>query len=84
MEFAVKFGKMQAIFNAARQAAANQASQIQERANKMHFDIIISTPIVVFPRMVISDKPDRDTLTANLGEIYAKNKFVPLDDSKSS
>jgi vacuolar protein sorting-associated protein 13A/C len=84
MEFAVKFGKMQAIFNAARQAAANQASNIQERANKMHFDIVISTPIVVFPRMVISDKPDRDTLTANLGEIYAKNKFVPLDDSKNS
>lgn len=84
MEFAVKFGKMQAIFNAARQAAANQANQIQQRATKMHFDIVISTPIVVFPRMVISDKPDRDTLTANLGEIYAKNKFVPLDDSKDS
>ncbi|OCK84928.1 vacuolar protein sorting-associated protein 13 [Lepidopterella palustris CBS 459.81] len=84
MEFAVKFGKMQAIFNAARQAAANQASQIQERANKMHLDIVISTPIVVFPRMVINDKPDRDTLTANLGEIYAKNTFVPLDDSKFS
>jgi vacuolar protein sorting-associated protein 13A/C len=82
MEFAVKFGKMQAIFNAARQAAANQATQIQQRASKFHFDITISTPIVVFPRMVISDKPDRDTLTANLGEIYAKNTFVPLDDSK--
>ncbi|KAF2116072.1 hypothetical protein BDV96DRAFT_645420 [Lophiotrema nucula] len=84
MEFAVKFGKMQAIFNAARQAAANQATQIQQRATKFHFDIVISTPIVVFPRMVISDKPDRDTLTANLGEIYAKNEFVPLDDSKDS
>lgn len=84
MEFAVKFGKMQAIFNAARQAAANQATQIQERATKFHFDITISTPIVVFPRMVISDKPERDTLTANLGEIYAKNKFDPLDDSAGS
>lgn len=84
MEFAVKFGKMQAIFNAARQAAANQATQIQERATKFHFDITISTPIVVFPRMVISDKPERDTLTANLGEIYAKNKFDPLDDSENS
>ncbi|KAL7775008.1 hypothetical protein CFE70_005924 [Pyrenophora teres f. teres 0-1] len=84
MEFAVKFGKMQAIFNAARQAAANQATQIQQRANKFHFDITISTPIVVFPRMVVSDKPDRDTLTANLGEIYAKNSFVPLDDSESA
>ena len=84
MEFAVKFGKMQAIFNAARQAAANQATQIQQRASKFHFDITISTPIVVFPRMVISDKPDKDTLTANLGEIYAKNTFVPLDDSKDA
>ncbi|KAH7135967.1 hypothetical protein B0J11DRAFT_425934 [Dendryphion nanum] len=84
MEFAVKFGKMQAIFNAARQAAANQAGQIQERATKMHFDITISTPIVIFPRMVISDKPSKDTLTANLGEIYAKNRFVPLDDSENS
>ncbi|CAO2655854.1 Nn.00g046570.m01.CDS01 [Neocucurbitaria sp. VM-36] len=84
MEFAVKFGKMQAIFNAARQAAANQATQIQQRATKFHFDITISTPIVVFPRMVISDKPDRDSLTANLGEIYAKNTFVPLDDSKNA
>ncbi|KAF2849874.1 vacuolar protein sorting-associated protein-like protein vps13 [Plenodomus tracheiphilus IPT5] len=84
MEFAVKFGKMQAIFNAARQAAANQATQIQQRATKFHFDIVISTPIVVFPRMVISDKPDRDTLTANLGEIYAKNTFVPLDDSEGA
>jgi vacuolar protein sorting-associated protein 13A/C len=84
MEFAVKFGKMQAIFNAARQAAANQATQIQQRATKFHYDITISTPIVVFPRMVISDKPDRDTLTANLGEIYAKNAFVPLDDSEDA
>lgn len=84
MEFAVKFGKMQAIFNAARQAAANQATQIQESPAKFHFDITISTPIVVFPRMVLSDKPERDTLTANLGEIYAKNKFDPLDDSEGS
>jgi vacuolar protein sorting-associated protein 13A/C len=84
MEFAVKFGKMQAIFNAARQAAANQATQIQQRATKFHYDIVISTPIVVFPRMVISDKPDRDTLIANLGEIYAKNTFVPLDDSEDA
>ncbi|KAJ8612730.1 hypothetical protein MRB53_037306 [Persea americana] len=84
MDFGVKFGKMQAIFNAARQAAANQANQIQERANRMHFDILIRTPIVVFPRIVVGDKPQRDILTAYLGEIYANNKFVPLDDSEQS
>ncbi|KAK4997866.1 Vacuolar protein sorting-associated protein 13 [Elasticomyces elasticus] len=84
MEFGVKFGKMQAIFNAARQAAANQATQIQEKANKMHFDINVKTPIVAFPRLIITDTPERDLMTAYLGEIYASNKFVPLDDSKDA
>ena len=85
VDFAVKFGKMQAIFNAARQAAANQAGQIQESASKMHFDILIRTPIVVFPRLVADDTSvKRDLLTAYLGEIYAKNSFKPLEDTKGS
>lgn len=84
MDFAVKFGRMQAIFNAARQAAANQANQIQEHANKMHFDILIKTPIVVFPRTGVTEHLARDLLTADLGEIYASNKFAPLDDSEDS
>ena len=79
MEFGVKFGKMQAIFNAARQAAANQASKVQESQSKMHFDIVISTPIVAFPRMVMTENPERDLMTAYLGEIYANNKFEPLN-----
>ena len=82
MEFGVKFGKMQAIFNAARQAAANQATKVQESASKMHFDIVIKTPIIAFPRMVITENPERDLMTAYLGEIYANNKFVPLEESK--
>lgn len=77
MEFGVKFGKMQAIFNAARQAAANQATQIQENASKMHFDIVVNTPILVFPRAMVGDRP-RDLITAHLGEIYANNKFVGI------
>ena len=84
MDFGVKFGKMQAIFNAARQAAAQQASQMQQKANKMHFDILIKTPIVVFPRMVITETPERDTITADLGEIYLNNKFLPLEDKGDS
>ena len=75
INFLVKFGKMQAIFNAAREAAANRASQMQESTSKMHFDVLIKTPIVVFPRVMVSDKP-RDLLTAYLGEIYASNEFV--------
>ena len=81
IEFLVKFGKMQAIFNAARQAAADQAVQIQN-AGRLKFDINVKTPIVVFPRVMTAGRPQRDLMTAYLGEIYAENKFVPLDDSK--
>ncbi|KAL8804321.1 MAG: hypothetical protein Q9223_005969 [Gallowayella weberi] len=82
INFLVKFGQMQAIFNAARQAAANQASQMQETANKMHFDILIKTPIIVFPRVMKADQ-ERDLLTAYLGEIYASNEFENLGTSKA-
>lgn len=83
VNFLVKFGKMQAIFNAARQAAANQATQLQENASRMRFDIVVRAPIVVFPRIKAHGR-SRDTITANLGEIYASNTFVPLDDRKGS
>lgn len=83
INFLVKFGKMQAIFNAARQAAANQANQLQENASRMRLDIMVKTPIVVFPRVMTDDRP-RDTITAHLGEIYAKNEFVPMDEGKDS
>lgn len=80
INFLVKFGKMQALFNAARQAAANQASQLQESATKIQFDILIKTPIIVFPRIMVAEKP-RDLITAYLGEIYTNNKFSALKES---
>ncbi|KAL2752446.1 hypothetical protein ACRALDRAFT_2112495 [Sodiomyces alcalophilus JCM 7366] len=83
-EFLVKFGKMQAIYNAARQAAANQANQIQQSTNRFKYDIVVKTPIVVFPRVVRPGQPRRDLMTAYLGEIYAQNKFAPLDDSEAA
>jgi vacuolar protein sorting-associated protein 13A/C len=84
MEFAIKFGKMQAIFHAARQAAAQDTENIQQRASKMHFDIKINTLIVAFPRMVFTETPERDVMTVYLVEIYARNEFLPLDDSKNA
>ena len=84
IDFLVKFGKMQALYNAARQAAANQASQIQQSPAKFKFDIVVKTPIVVFPRIVVDDRAKRDLITAYLGEIYAQNKFAPLNDSEDS
>ncbi|TQS37082.1 hypothetical protein Golomagni_02454 [Golovinomyces magnicellulatus] len=82
--FLVKFGKMQAIFNAARQAAANQASQIQQNASRIKIDINMKTPIVVFPRALEAINPTRDTITAHLGEIYAKNEFLNFNDAENS
>lgn len=84
IDFLVKFGKMQAIYNAARQAAANQANQLQQNHNRTKFDVVINTPIVVFPRVVMPGRPKRDLLTAYLGEIYAQNRFSPLDDSENA
>ncbi|KAI1104805.1 vacuolar protein sorting-associated protein 13 [Jackrogersella minutella] len=84
IEFLVKFGKMQAIYNAARQAAANQAQQLQQSTSRFKFDVIINTPIIVFPRALSPDQPRRDLVTAYLGEIYAQNNFAPLDDSEDS
>lgn len=78
INFLVKFGKMQSIFNAARQAAATQATQMQESMSLIRFDIIVMTPILVFPRITDEEGP-RDFVTANLGEIYASNTFSHLE-----
>ncbi|KYK54262.1 vacuolar protein sorting-associated protein vps13 [Drechmeria coniospora] len=82
--FLVKFGKMQALYNAARQAAVSRANQIQQSPSRFKFDVIVKTPIVVFPRSMTPGQPKRDVITAYLGEIYAQNKFAPLDDSKDA
>ncbi|KAH7312762.1 hypothetical protein B0I35DRAFT_481183 [Stachybotrys elegans] len=84
IDFLVKFGKMQALYNAARQAAANQANQIQQSPGRFKFDVVVNTPIVVFPRLVVPGRPKRDVVTAYLGELYAQNKFAPLDDAENA
>ncbi|KAM5373472.1 hypothetical protein ACJZ2D_006966 [Fusarium nematophilum] len=84
IDFLVKFGKMQALYNAARQAAMNQANQMQQSPSRFKFDVVVNTPIVVFPRVIKPGRPERDVITAYLGEIYAQNKFTPLDDSEDS
>ncbi|KAG9243121.1 hypothetical protein BJ878DRAFT_543588 [Calycina marina] len=81
IDFLVKFGDMQAAFDRARRLATDGANQIQNSSSKMVYDIKINTPIIVFPRVMKEGQSDRDLLTAYLGEIYAINKFVPLDDS---
>ena len=46
--------------------------------------ILVKTPIIVFPRPSLDGPAQRDSMTVYLGEIYASNEFVPLEDSAES
>lgn len=78
MKFMSKFVQMKALYDSARLAAVMQANQLQlENANKIHFDILVSTPIVVIPKPVsFSEEGLCDIVVAHLGEIYAKNEYI--------
>ena len=71
LRFFSKFAQMKSVYDAATQAASAQATQLQSKVMKIHYDVIIKTPIVVLPR----DFSSSDVITANLGEIYAHNTF---------
>jgi vacuolar protein sorting-associated protein 13A/C len=70
--FFSKFARMKAVYDAATQAAAQRATEMQTMIPKMHYDILIRTPIVVFPRDELNSK---DVIVANLGEISLANRF---------
>ncbi|ODO11680.1 hypothetical protein I350_00464 [Cryptococcus amylolentus CBS 6273] len=69
--FAIKFARMKAVYDAAQQAAVQRASEV----TRMHYDIVVKTPIIVLPRDGLTSK---DRLVLRLGEIVAKNQY--LDD----
>lgn len=83
LNFGSKFARMKALFDDARAAALSQVQQAQDRAGKMHFDVLIRTPIVIFPRICL-ETSERDVLIANLGELFAKNSFCALDDREKA
>ncbi|KAG1749982.1 vacuolar protein sorting-associated protein 13 [Suillus paluster] len=64
--FVTKLAKLKVLYDAARDAAVQRASEIE----RMQFDVSVKTPIIVFP----SD-PSRlqDILVMRLGEISARN-----------
>ena len=66
--FVTKLAKLKVLYDAARDAAVQRASEIE----RMQFDISVKTPIIVFP----SD-PSRlqDILVMRLGEISARNSY---------
>lgn len=71
--FLSRFAQMKKLYDTARDAALNQAKQI-EGADNIHFDVLISTPIVVIPRLTSST--NCDLLVAHLGDIFARNEFT--------
>jgi vacuolar protein sorting-associated protein 13A/C len=69
MSWATRFAKMKAVYDAASQAAVQRASEV----TRMHYDVVIKTPIIVLPRDGLVS-PDR--LVLRLGEIVAKNEYL--------
>ncbi|ORX96417.1 hypothetical protein K493DRAFT_329607 [Basidiobolus meristosporus CBS 931.73] len=78
LRFTSKFAEMHVLFETARQAAAESAAQLHNSMSRMHIDIDVRTPIVVFPKKMNS----KDTLNINLGEISMTNTFTSHPDSK--
>lgn len=79
--FLSQFQRMKAIYDSARDAAINQAAQI-ETEGQLKFDILIQAPVVVFPRLADHSITNYDNLTLRLGELFASNSFT--EDSNGS
>jgi vacuolar protein sorting-associated protein 13A/C len=69
LSWATRFAKMKAVYDAASQAAVQRASEV----TRIHYDVVVKTPIIVLPRdgLVSSDR-----LVLRLGEIVAKNEYL--------
>ena len=77
------FARMKALYDSARQAALDQATQLQSKITKLKFDVQMSTPIIRFPRYNIDSTTRRNEIIVELGEVFAMNKFV-LSSGNSS
>lgn len=71
LRFLTKFARMKAVYDAATSAAAQSATEIQQQANRMRYDILAKTPIIILPR----NGQSSDAIVANLGEMSVKNTF---------
>jgi len=69
MTWATKFATMKAVYDAASQAAVQRASEV----TRIHYDVVVKTPIIVLPR---DGLVSHDRLVLQLGEIVAKNQYL--------
>lgn len=67
-EFLLELAQLKSLYDAATQAAAQSVSEI----TRMRFDILVKSPIVVFPK---NPATSSDALVLKLGEIAARNRY---------
>ncbi|KAJ8102210.1 hypothetical protein POJ06DRAFT_300095 [Lipomyces tetrasporus] len=85
LQFLAKFAEMKTLYDSAREVAVNQASQMKD-PDKIRFDVIVRTPILVFSRDCLFDNPEKcsnvrtDVVTVHLGEMYIQNSFSTLEN----
>ncbi|KAF9166895.1 hypothetical protein DFQ26_006563 [Actinomortierella ambigua] len=81
LDFSNKFARMHVLYESARNAAVNQAQALQQVAttSRLHFDVQVSSPIVILPK----DSKSKNTIIANLGQISIFNDFVESNDDIS-
>ena len=70
------FARMKALYDSARQAALDQATQLQSKITKLKFDVQMSTPIIRFPRHTVDSATRRNEIVVELGEVFAMNEFI--------
>ncbi|WRT64162.1 uncharacterized protein IL334_001091 [Kwoniella shivajii] len=75
--WALKFARMKAIYDTAQQAAVQRASEV----TRMHFDVVIKTPIIILPR---DGLVSTDALILRLGEVVAKNEYLNDPDDTAT
>ncbi|GES89872.1 vacuolar protein sorting-associated protein vps13 [Rhizophagus clarus] len=78
LEFGSKFAQMKGLYDSARNAAVQQATQLQESVSKFHFDIVVRAPIILFT----NDVKSKDSVIANFGVFSASNKFISNETGK--
>ncbi|RLV92227.1 Vacuolar protein sorting-associated protein 13 [Spathaspora sp. JA1] len=66
LSYLSQFLRMKAIYDRAREAAINQANQMDD---KIKFNLLIKAPTIVFPTT------SNNKLISNLGEFYAHNEY---------
>lgn len=79
LSYLSKFQRMKAIYDGAREAAINQANQM-DNANQMKLNVTVGAPTIYFPKIVDLGKNDCDMLVVELGEIFLFNDFEEIDN----